>query len=212
MKNGQHIGFWLTLVCIIFLLGPLMRKGDDMRTFVFYEIAQTRAAFGDSVVDSVLTWANGMYEVSPLARVADTAKGLKHTQKEKDLSKLVAGPLGAASSYALNSYLDGMALAAFVVAIRAAVVGIWIALMAPLLLAAAHDGFCQRKIKLAEFGKLRPATFTMAGMVVIPLICAPIVYLVIPYPLSPMLIPAWACIVAMPISIMVSNMQQLFGR
>jgi hypothetical protein len=41
---------------------------------------------------------------------------------------------------------------------------------------------------------------------------APLIYLVIPLPISPLVSPLWALVMALPLSAMVSNMQPIFGR
>lgn len=34
MKNSQHMGFWLGIVLVGFLLSPLIRTGESMERFV----------------------------------------------------------------------------------------------------------------------------------------------------------------------------------
>jgi hypothetical protein len=47
---------------------------------------------------------------------------------------------------------------------------------------------------------------------VIPMLTLPVLYLTMPFTLSPLLAPVWAAIVALPLSLLVSNSQPLFGR
>ena len=103
-------------------------------------------------------------------------------------------------------------MSAYVVAIRLGVVVSWAVVLIPLLLAGANDGFAQRRIKRAEFGAIRPATFTLAGFVVIPLLALPLIYLVAPFFISPLAAPFWGLLVVIPLSVLISNMQPLFGR
>lgn len=176
------------------------------------EVQQTREALGPRVGDFVVSFANRIFQDTPLGMVAQTAKNAKHTKEEVALSKRVAGPGGELMSSVYNSYQQGLILQTFVVAMRLAIVFIWLIVLAPMLGASVFDGFMQRQIKRAEFGAIRPATFTVAGLFVIPLLALPLVYLVIPFSLSPLLAPLWALIVALPLSLLVSNMQPLFGR
>ncbi len=212
MKNSQHLGFWLAVVFLGFFIAPLMRSGTSMEAFVLDEVQQTRNALGPKVGDFVVNFANGIFQATPLGMMAQTAATAKHTESEVALSKSVAGPGGEMMSSVYNSYLQGLILQSFVVAMRFAIVLIWLIVLAPMLAASIYDGFMMRKIKRAEFGAIRPATFTLTGMFVIPLLALPLVYLVIPFTLSPLLAPLWALIVALPLSVLVSNMQPLFGR
>lgn len=212
VRNSSHMGFWLVVVLVGFLATPLMRNGADMESFVRDEVKQTRSALGDTAADYVVSFAAGVFESTPLGMVAQVAKTTQHTAAEKKLSFDAAGATGLVISSLFNSYMQGLVLQSFVVAMRFAIVIIWALILAPLIFAAAYDGFMQRKIKRSEFGALRPATYTLAGLIVIPLLALPAVYLVIPYSLSPLLAPMWAFVVALPLSIMISNMQPLFGR
>jgi hypothetical protein len=212
MKNSQHLGFWLAAVFLGFFIAPFMRNGASMEAFVVDEVRQTREALGPRVGDFIVTFANGIFQDTPLGMAAQTAKSAQHTKEEIALAKRVAGPGGEMMSNVFNSYLQGLILQSYVVAMRLAIVLIWFVVLAPLLAASVYDGFMQRRIKRAEFGAIRPATFTVAGMFVIPLLALPMVYLVTPFNLSPLLAPLWGLIVAIPLSLLVSNMQPLFGR
>lgn len=212
VRNSQHLGFWLMLILVAFFLGPLMRSGSSMEGFVIAEIQQTREALGSNVADKVVDFATGVFEGTPLGMVAQLAKSVKHNEEEQSMSRAVGGAGGAVMSSMYNSYLQGLVLQAFVVAMRFAIALLWLVILAPMLFAAVFDGFMQRKIKRAEFGAIRPATYTVAGLFVIPLLALPLVYLVIPFTLSPLLAPAWAFIVSLPLSLLISNMQPLFGR
>jgi len=212
VRNSQHIGFWMLLVMLGFLLGPLMRSGTSMEAFVKTEIEQTRSAFGPTVAEYVVGFANGIFEATPLGMVAATAQGRKLTKEEQKQSGDIGGPVGAVAASVFNSYLQGLALQSFVVAMRFAIAMVWIVTLAPMLAASVYDGFMQRRIKRAEFGAIRPATYTVAGFFVIPLLALPAMYLVLPFTISPLLAPAWALIVSLPLSLLISNMQPLFGR
>ena len=100
----------------------------------------------------------------------------------------------------------------FVIVLRLFIFLLWAVILLPVFIAAIIDGFVQRAIKRAEFGAIRPAAYTLLSMVVIPLAMAPLIYLVIPLPISPLVSPLWALVMALPLSAMVSNMQPIFGR
>lgn len=210
MKNGQHVGFWLAIICLAFLLGPLMRPGDQLNQFALAEIEQTRQAFGDTVAEKLVEFAVTFFEGTPLGMVSQTAVGLKHSEADIRLAQAAAGSIGVGMSKVFNGYLQGLSVQAFVVAMRFAVVLVWLLLLGPLLVAAVVDGLAMRNIKILHAGSLRPATFTLMGMFVIPMLFAPLVYLVVPFTVSPLLAPLWACMVALPLSKMVSNMQPVF--
>lgn len=212
MKNSSHMGFWMTVVLVGFLLSPLFRTGPAMEKFLRQEIVDTRHALGDVTAEKVVGFAASLFEASPLSSIATGASSLQHTDSDKRLTKAVAGAAGQVVTGLFDSYVQGLAMEAFIVAMRFTIAMVWIILLSPFLFAAVYDGFMLRKIKRAEFGVIRPATFTIAGMIVIPLLALPMVYLVMPFSMSPLLAPAWAFCVALPLAVMISNMQPIFGR
>ncbi|MFW2354715.1 DUF4400 domain-containing protein [Hydrogenophaga sp.] len=212
MKNSQHLGFWFFLAMLGFLIAPMLRTGDSMERFVTAEIAQTRAAMGERVGNGVVSFANGLFENTPLKGVMVAANKASLTDKERQLSIKVAGVGGAVMADLFNSYMSGLVLQSYVVAMRLAIVMIWLVFLLPFFVAAVYDGLMQRRVKMAEFGTMRPATFTLAGMIVIPIVAMPVVYLVMPFTMSPLLAPVWAACVALPLSVLISNSQPIFGR
>lgn len=212
MKNSQHLGFWFLIAVLGFFATPLIRTGPSMEDFLIIEVRETRQAMGDQVGGLVISFADGLFRQTPLAAIAASATNAQHSEADRKLSAKVAGPGGEIMSKLYNSYLQGLVMQAYVVAMRLAIVLFWFAALAPLFVATVYDGLMQRKVKQAEFGSLRPATFTLAGMVVIPILALPALYLTLPISLSPLLAPAWAAVVAVPLSLLVSNSQPLFGR
>jgi hypothetical protein len=85
-------------------------------------------------------------------------------------------------------------------------------ILAPMLIAAVFDGYMMRKVKRAEFGMIRPATFSIAAALIIPAMCLPLVYMVLPLPMNPLVAPLWALVVVFPLSMLVANMQPIVGR
>lgn len=212
MKNSQHLGFWLLLAALGFFIAPMLRTTDEMDSFLRTEVQQTRLAMGDRLGGLVTSFANGLFSNTPLAMLAGELKAAQHTKAEQELGARVAGPVGEFASQVHNGYLKRMVKQAYVVAMRFAIVVFWLVALLPVFVAAVYDGLMLRSVKLAEFGSMRPATFTLAGLIVIPVLALPLLYLTLPFHMSPLLAPAWAALVALPLSLLVSNSQPLFGR
>lgn len=193
-------------------MGPILRTGPSMERYLEAEISETRMAMGDTIGGWMIDFADLVFEQTPVAAATHAIGTAKHTRAERELSARAAGPGGLLISKVYNSYLQGLILQAYVVAIRFAIVLFWLTALAPFFVATVFDGLMQRKVKQAEFGSLRPATFTLAGILVIPIVSLPALYLTMPFSMSPLLAPAWAVVVAIPLSVLVSNSQPLFGR
>lgn len=212
MKNTQHLGIWLLLAFVGFFAGPVMRSGPSMETYLRSEIAQTREAMGETVGGLVVAFADGLFNQTPVAAAVKAMAQVKHTPEEQRLSAKVAGPGGELLSNLYNSYIQGLIMQTYVATMRLAIVLFWLAALLPLFAATVYDGLMQRSVKTAEFGAMRPATFTLAGLVVVPVLALPVLYLTLPFGFSPLLAPVWAAVVALPLSVLVSNTQPLFGR
>ena len=212
MKHTQHLGFWLGAIFIAFLVAPIFRGQADLAAYVYEELSQIRFALGDTVADKVTEFANTVFEETPLGLIAQSAAIYAPKEAERNLSNEVAGPLGAIATGWVGGYLEGLMLQSYVLAMRLAIVFVWMVILASMLIAAIFDGYMMRKVKRAEFGMIRPATFSIAAALIIPAMCLPLVYMVLPLPMNPLVAPLWALVVVFPLSMMVANMQPIVGR
>jgi hypothetical protein len=209
MNSKSHIGFWFCAFLALFLLTPVMRNGPSMEAFVTRELELTRDTFGADTTEWLRGKASAVYGLyTPAASFADAriqGEGMKRTER------LVPGP-GAGFTNAYNSYVQGLVLNCFVLSLRFFIFLVWFLVLAPVLIAAIVDGFVQRAIKRAEFGAIRPAAFSLTSLIVIPMAMGPLLYLVLPLPVSPLVSPLWALLMVLPLSALVSNSQPIFGR
>ncbi len=209
MTTRTHVGFWLLAFLALFFLTPIMRNGPAMEAFVERELALTRQTFGQSTTDLLQKQAQLVFSLyTPAASLAAaTVRG-----KDMDLTRAITAAPGVAFAKGFNSYIEGLVLNLFVIVLRCFIFLLWLVVLLPVLVASVIDGFVQRAIKRAEFGAIRPAAYTLTSIIVVPLAMAPLVYLVIPLPISPLVSPLWALTLILPLSAMVSNMQPIFGR
>jgi hypothetical protein len=212
MRNSSHVGFWFAVAMVLFLLTPLFRSGPEMALFAQREIEVTHEALGEKLGGGITRYAYTLFDQSPIQTVV---KGLNTARQVEQKDRRATELMGSGAkmiSGTFDVYTSGLLYEAYIVCVRFMVVLAWLAILAPFLAVAAYDGFKQRAIKFEEFGKLRPSMYTMAGMVVIPMLAAPLIYLVLPFSVNPLLAPVWAACVALPLSLLVANMQPIFGR
>jgi uncharacterized protein DUF4400 len=204
-----HVAFWLAVFLLLFIATPIMRNGEAMESYVARELAATRATFGDATTDKLAAQATFVFNVYTPGETLDKAvvRG-----RGMELTKVLTGVPGVTVAKGFNSYIQGLILNLFVMVLRLFIFILWAIILIPVFIAAVIDGFVQRAIKRAEFGAIRPAAYTLTSMIVIPLAMAPLIYLVVPLPISPLISPIWALVTALPLSGMVSNMQPIFGR
>jgi hypothetical protein len=196
------------MILAAFLLSPLVRDSKSMESYVATELQMTRDTFGNEVADWLENKAAMVYRMMPsdvLERVQIKGDGMRRT-------KQVVPGAGVAVTVAFNNYVQGLVTNLFVATLRMFIVMVWLFVLAPVFLASLVDGFSQRAIKRAEFGAIRPAAFAITSIMVVPMSMAPLIYLVTPMTISPLVTPMWALLMALPLALMVSNMQPIFGR
>lgn len=209
MNTKTHLGFWLSVFVVLFLTTPAMRDGRSMEMFVASELRLSRATFGDAVCDWLEKRANVVYT---LYTPSGTISKAVVDEKGMQLTRQVMAHPGVGLATVANTYFKGLVLNCFVVALRLHIFLLWFLLLAPVFIAGVVDGFVKREIKRAEFGAIRPAAYALTSMIVIPLAMAPVIYLVIPAPVSPLMSPIWALLMVLPLAGMISNMQPIFGK
>ena len=85
----------------------------------------------------------------------------------------------------------------------------WLPYIAPFFIAAILDAAVSRRIKFSSFGYSSPIKFSVASHMLIVIVFLPILYLVIPLPVTPLFIPFWALISAVPVMTVISNTQRV---
>jgi hypothetical protein len=212
VKSTSHIGFWLTLCLLSFLLTPFFRTSEELRQYVQIELTLTEQALGPRIAQGVKSFADAIFNSTPLSLITEGSTAAIKKANQSMLPGMKGGPLGEVTQSVFNGYMQGLMYESYVAAMRLAIVLFWLMFIFPMLMAALHDGFMQRKIKQVEFGSIRPATFSLMGMLVIPAMAMPLMYLALPFNINPAIAPLWAACVSLPLSVLISNTQPFFGR
>lgn len=92
---------------------------------------------------------------------------------------------------------------------RLAVFVTWVPFIIPFILAAFWDGSVTRKIKLLNFQNTAAPIFGAAQHFLIFICYMPLIYMLAPMPITPLIAPLWATLMAFGIMKMVSNYQRL---
>lgn len=212
MDIKTHIRFWIFLFAVSLFLSPFIRRGDSMESFARNEIRMTEAAFGATFGGWIRGSVDTLFANSPAAAVSKTASlGVTSDKKKEQLQRHLGKGIRGMADMA-NGYFTGVMLAAYVACMRLLVVVVWFGMLAPVLVAAVMDGFAQRAIGQYRFGAIRPAAHSILAMIVVPFALAPLLYLTIPIPISPTIIPVWVFIGCLPLSLLIANTQPVFGR
>lgn len=185
-----------------------------MAEFVAKEIEITQRALGERWSGMVLDKTDLLFEQTPVAVLVEAAKKGVYSKEEQDKFELFGSNTasGGLMFKIMNGVFIGFIQSMYVVCVRLLIVFSWFALLIPVIVAAAYDGYTQRVVKSFTFGSIRPATFSLMAWIVIPMFFAPLFYLSAPLNIDPSIVPAWVCLSLIPLSILVANSQPIFGK
>lgn len=212
MNAKTHVGFWLSMCFVLFLAAPMLRSGQSLLDHINREVDSVQAVFGVRVTNWLVSGVNNIFASTPLGALAEAAQKVQRTKEEEELGAKVASTIGQFTVRSFNSYFQGIALLSFVMLMRLGIVALWAIILLPFIVAAVNDGFVQRTVKRHEMRPIRPAAFSLASFVTIPMLVLPAIYIVAPFSINPALAPIWGALVALPLSFLIANTQPIFGK
>lgn len=211
MKWGLHLKFWILVTLVLILAVPAIVSVQDGLDRISREVEMTRAVFGDEKTETIVDSAKGVYGTAFVKSglIADLNK-THFSQADYRKAHALSGALKHFGTIT-NSYFGSMVINLYGMMIRLFIVWHWLAFVGPFLIACVVDGYMTRAKKLAEFAYQNPSAFSLAAHVLLWIIFFPVMYLVAPIPVTPLFVPIWALVMALPVAVMLSNSQRIFG-
>lgn len=211
--NLTHVRFWVFMIALMFFLGPLYKSPSEMHEFVREEARVTVNALGPKWGGGVVKKSIDLMKSAPLQMGAHIFKSGEVDVEKMGESNFIYRSWGTQIMAAMgNRAMSGWGAMLFVMSIRLMIVLSWFLLLSPMIIAACVDGIGQRKIKFFNFKSIRPATFSLLSLVVIPFALGPLIYLVVPFSISPAYIPLITSFMLIPLSLLFANSQPMFGE
>jgi hypothetical protein len=211
MKWGVHLKFWILVTLVMVLAVPAIVSVQSGLARISREVDMTRTVFGDDMTEHIVGRAKTVYSKAFVESgfIADLNK--THFSEE-DYRKAHAFSGGMRHFGAItNSYFGSMVINLYGMMIRLYIIGHWMLFVGPFLVACVVDGYMTRAKKLAEFAYQNPSAFSLSSHALLWIIFFPIMYLVAPIPVTPLFVPIWALVMALPVAVMLSNSQRIFG-
>lgn len=212
MKSHSHIGFWFTLALVSFLCAPMFMSASYMRERMGAEVDGVRAVFGVRIGNLIVGGANAVHGAFERIGGEKMLQSGIHTREEKATAEKYMTITGSAISYAADTYFSGLIVQVYSLTIRFLSVVAWVLLLLPFLVAAVVDGLSARAAKLSEFGYQNPTAFALGTHFVIFVSALPLIYVALPFQVTPLFMPWWALIAALPAAFAISHMQPVFTR
>lgn len=206
----KHSLLWIILIAVCILGMPAISSPKDIMNRVIHELGMIEQVLGKAETTRVTTSATTIYNALFVETgfVGATKKAMV-TEEEKLHSESMFGQSVRGISDQTNNYLLGFSALCFASLVRIVIFIAWLPYMAPFFLAAILDAAVSRRIKFFSFGYSSPIKFSAASHMLIVIVFLPILYLVLPMPVTPLFIPFWALISAIPVMTVISNMQRV---
>ncbi len=208
---GKHVGLWLILVVVAMLLAPAVLPAKGVAGRVNDELGMVVAALGAGQAKRIVDAANRQYErlfvengwVRSAAGAYVEEPAVPHADRLMPWVHRLTG--------ATNGYLLSLAGIGYAMLVRLNILALLAPYFAPFLLAAIIDGAVRRRIKLLSFGFVSPVALSVALHSAVALAFLPLVYLILPLPVSPIVVPFWAIATALSLMLLAANIQRIRG-
>lgn len=201
---AKHSLGWIIVFVLAFLATPAMFTQKMILSAMEYEHQQISEFFGEEKWESIFKKAASSYSHLPSLpdRRPSGVDGGSASQKIDILARKSLNDL----AHPMRSYKDNIGLCIFQFLVRLQITFIWMIYIAPFLVAAIVDGAMQRNAKVVSFQHTNPIRYNAAAHSIIPALFAPFIYLLMPFPMSPMLFAIWAVFMAFGLRALISNM------
>lgn len=213
MNSKSHIGFWLiAFLCALFIV-PYFVKADVMRSRLVAELESVRTSLGDQLGNVVVGGTNGIYNTTVVATGLQAAmEQFKHSESERRLAQDIGTKVLVAAADSADGYFQALAMQIYAVILRGVIVLLWVFLLLPFVAAILVDGLMARAKKFELLGFQNPTAFAAGTHLVVLIGVIPLVYIVAPFPMSPLFMPYWGAIAALPLSFAIQHMQPILTR
>lgn len=207
-----HVGFWLIGLFIGMLALPIIFTQELVMKRVSTEIAYLTSTFGEQDAKIIVDGANSIFDDMFVKSGIITSLGKAYAVDEnKARTEKILGQTVNKLTGATNSYVMSFAANIYAMTLRANILLTWSIYILPFLSAAIVHGFIKRKIKILSHGYVSPSAYGMALHSIIALTFLPLLYLLSPFAITPLFMPFWAMLLAVPVVTMMSNIQRFNG-
>ena len=215
MKRRSHLAAWLLLWLAGLVAWPLWAGPERMQQRVEAESADAVVTFGARLGSALVRMAQaGRHAVDGHGPAVDRPRG---TGLPPPGGPRAAGPgaargLPTAVVRQADRYLSALASQVHGAMLRGLSLTAWLVLLSPLWVAAVIEGLTQRAILLDELGCQSPAALALASHAFILCAMAPVIFLVLPFPVPQAFMPVWAMVALIPLCVGIAPLQPVFRR
>lgn len=210
MSWPKHIGFWIIAILVLLLSIPIFSTPQFLWGNASDELQAMSRVFGYDNAKWMTEKANGAYEILfvDTGFVQAVKKGEVSNEDRQRGKELFGGTILALTALT-NNYVLAFSALIYVMMIRILIVLSWAPYVLPFLIASGMDGWVRRQIKLVSIRGQSTVRFSMALHAMIVIMMTPVLYVLAPIYVSPLFMPVWAIVAAVPLIVLMSNIQPM---
>lgn len=214
MKSTTHIGFWIVLALVGIFVVPFLISADKLLASLQREQTSIVVVFGESFTSKITSAANTVHGlIFRSTGIQDGLNNLQHTESDIKLAKQVGSNVGAFFAMEADNRVKALSVQLYSVVLRIIVLIAWLLLLIPFVIAVIYDGFQMRHVKFASMGHQNPTAFSLGFHVTVLLCAVPLLSIVIPtYIVTPLFMPFWVIVTALPFSFAIRHTQPIFTK
>lgn len=209
MKSHAHIGFWLVTFLVCILCTPMFFSEQSIRARLDKEVSGVYDLFGDRLGNTLVATANGAHSVLRTSEVNQPLqKSIDRGADEANATRYFSG-LGAMAARESVAYFRSVYMQLYSVILRSLILGVWLLLVIPFLIAVVVDGISARQAKLSERGFQNPTAFSLSAHLLIAMCAVPLLYVAVPIELPTSFALWWVVVAALPGSYALTHAQPI---
>ena len=138
---------------------------------------------------------------------------LQHTPADMALARKVGSGVAEFFANEADNRVKAFSVQLYSVVLRIIVLLAWLLLLLPFIVAVVYDGFQMRHVKFASMGHQNPTAFSLGFHVTVLLCAVPLLSIVLPtYIVTPLFMPFWVIVTALPFSFAIRHTQPIFTK
>jgi hypothetical protein len=213
VNNKSHVGFWVIVFAVSFFVTPFFFREESMRARLAEDVAETQKVFGPVLGPAVISASTSFYRLTVgNTGIHEAIHMLQHTKQDMETAKFVGSTIMESAARQADSYMAALGMEFYLVVFRMALVGMWLLLLLPLAVAVIVDGLSARAKKFETLGFQNPTAFSMSFHLAVLMTVIPGWYVFHPLPISPIFMPYWAVLAALPFSFALTHTQPILTR
>lgn len=205
-----HFKLWAIILILLILSAPFYGSERHIQAVAAQELALMQQALGKSEANEIVRQTNSSY--SDIFIDSGIVSSLR-SKTSFDSDSMGAGSVVGGTIHRfttlMSNYLYSAIMMCYIGLLRINILFQWLPFILPFLAAAVIDGVIQNMILNSSVRVSNPVKFKLATHALVLSLALPIVYLFLPFAISPFIILIWALLVALPLMMSISQMSPL---